>query len=247
MKCEVHIVSSEVFADHAAAEVARILSGEVHGPSGRTIALSGGSTPAILYERLSHPPFVETIQWENLHLFWGDERCVPSDHSESNFRMVQDVLLSKIDCPEENIHRVRTELSPLDAASDYERTLERFFPDPAGSTPVFDLVLLGIGEDGHTASLFPGSEPEWDVDRLVVAVHPTGQSMARVTLTVRVLNSARVIMFLVTGRRKAKIVNEILEGSGPGYPAARIQPRGGRCIWMLDQDAASELQSAGNS
>jgi len=213
--------------------------------SGRfAVALSGGSTPKNLYSLLASPGYKERVPWKNVHLFWGDERCVPPDHPESNFRLVQEALLSKLDIPPENVHRMAGEKKPEVAAAEYEEILRRFFRLSNVEFPRFDLVLLGIGEDGHTASLFPGSDVLDETKRLVVACYVENLGAYRLTLTLPVLNNGAAIVFLVTGENKSAAVKQALEPEvgEPMVPASRIRPADGKLIWLLSQDAAADLQ-----
>lgn len=200
------------------------------------VALSGGSTPMKLYEKLAS----ENLDWSRAHFFWGDERCVPIDDDGNSFGQTKKVLFDKIVAT--NIHRVNTDLSPASAATDYVNTL-KFFAEPPLDFPRFDLVLLGLGEDGHTASLFPNSPV--DVDEPVIAVTANYQDRPanRVTMTQKVFNEAREIWFLVTGKNKAEILNTVINGEKnlELYPAQRIQPKNGNLIWWADEDARKFL------
>ena len=208
--------------------------------SGRlTVAFSGGSTPKHLYSLLASD-YKNRIPWNNVELFWGDERCVPPDHPESNFRMAQEALLSRIQIPGGNIHRMRGEGQPQAAAAEYEKELQKFFGLDSGGLPRFDLILLGIGEDGHTASLFPDSEALNETNHLVVAPFVQKLNSYRLTLTLPVLNNAAEVWFLVTGASKAAALKEILSGSSD-LPAAKVQPVNGNLIWYVTQDAAPEI------
>ena len=209
--------------------------------SGRfALALSGGSTPGRFYSLLGAPPYRDVIDWPSVHLFWADERCVPPDHPESNFKLVRDALLSKVALPGGNIHRIIGEVGPERAARDYEETIRTFF-GPA-LFPVFDLIVLGMGEDGHTASLFSGSPALRERSRTATAVVLEPPKPGRVTLTLPVFNRAAQILFLAAGRTKAAAVHEILEDGNPKqYPAGRVQPDRGRVTWMIDREAASLL------
>jgi 6-phosphogluconolactonase len=210
-----------------------------------TVALSGGSTPKSLYTLLASPGYKERIPWKNVHLFWGDERCVPPDHPESNFRMVQESLLSQVEVPPQNIHRMAGEKEPEIAAAEYEETLKRFFQLSNGHLPRLDLILLGLGEDGHTASLFPGSDALGETKRLVVAPYVEKLDAYRLSLTLPVLNNGAVIVFLVAGENKAAAVEQVLGASAgePRVPAARIRPTNGTLVWLITQDAARSLTS----
>jgi 6-phosphogluconolactonase len=227
------------------AERFRQLARQAVEASGRiTVALSGGSTPKHLYSLLASPDYKNQISWKNVQLFWGDERCVPPDHPESNFRMVQEALLSKVKIPAANIHRMPGERQAQEAAAEYEKDLQRFFGLESGALPRFDLILLGIGEDGHTASLFPGSDALNETKHLVVAPFVAKLSSYRLTLTLPVLNHAAEVWFLVTGASKADAVERILSGSSD-LPAAKVQPVDGRLTWFVTRDAAPGLQTAG--
>jgi 6-phosphogluconolactonase len=213
--------------------------------SGRfTGALSGGSTPKHLYSLLGSPGYKERIAWNRVHLFWGDERCVPPDHAESNYGMARESLLSKINIPAENIHRMAGEREPQAAAAEYEKHLQEFFGLASGAPPRFDLMLLGIGDDGHTASLFPGSDALNQTERLVVAPFVEKLKSYRLTLTLPVLNSSAEVWFLVTGASTADAVKKVFSGSSD-LPAARVHPVNGNLIWHITQDAASGITAAG--
>ncbi len=209
---------------------------------GCLIALSGGSTPARLYSLLAEPPYRDQIDWKKVQAFWGDERCVPPDDPESNYRQAYDAFLGRVPIPESNIHRVRGELPPEDAARDYAEVLRGFAPAPL-DFPRFDLALLGMGEDGHTASLFPHSEVDLPGATAAVTAQYQGRPANRVTLTPSVLNAARRVVFLVSGESKSKTVADVLKGAYEPFllPAQRIRPSDGELIWLLDGAAASGL------
>ena len=209
----------------------------VEGAGRMSVALSGGSTPKHLYSLLASPDYSNRIRWNNVELFWGDERCVPPDHPESNFRMAQEALLSRIQIPAENIHRMSGEIQPQAAAAEYEKELQKFFALNSGGLPRFDLILLGIGEDGHTASLFPGSNALNETKRLVVAPFIEKLKSFRLTLSLPVLNNAANLGFLVAGPSKADAVKQAFSGSSD-LPAARVQPVNGKLTWLITRDAA---------
>jgi 6-phosphogluconolactonase len=213
--------------------------------SGRfTVALSGGSTPRVLYSLLASPTFKARIDWRRIHFFWGDERCVPPDHSESNYRMVHEALLSKIEIPPENIHRLAGEKEPQLAASEYEDELRRTFQLTRAQVPRFGLILLGLGEDGHTASLFPGSAALTETTRWVATAYVERLRAHRLSLTLPVINAAAQVSFLVSGTSKTAIVKQIL-GPTPAridYPAARVNPANGSLTWFIDAAAATGLR-----
>ena len=211
--------------------------------SGRfAVALSGGSTPKHLYSRLGSPDYEERLSWPDVHLFWGDERCVPPDHPDSNFRMVKEALLSRVGIPPENVHRMAGEREPQTAATDYEKQLQEFFLLKNGALPRFDLILLGIGDDGHTASLFPGTDAVHETKRLVVAPFVEKLKSHRLSLTLPVLNHGSEVWFLVTGSDKAGILKEIFSAA-TDYPAAKVQPENGKLIWFMTQDAAAGISA----
>jgi len=207
-----------------------------------TVALSGGSTPKRLYSLLAaqHADF----DWNRTFLFFGDERHVPPDHSDSNYRMVNEALLTKISIPAANVFRVKAENPDAAAAAlEYETELRRFFALQAREFPRIDLILLGMGPDGHTASLFPGSEGLKEQSRLVIANWVEKFSTHRITFTFPVLNHAAQVMFLASGPDKADMVHQVLEGKKtPPYPSEQVQPTDGKLLWLLDEDAAANLR-----
>lgn len=207
------------------------------------VSLSGGSTPKRLYTLLSEDYYRHRVDWAHVHFFWGDERCVPPDHSESNFGMTKLALLSKIPIPPQNIHRIPGEMEPpRDAARAYQKDLKSFFKLDY-SIPQFDLILLGVGEDGHTASLFPATEALKEKERLVVANFVSRFNAYRITMTYPLLNYAKKIIFLCAGLSKAKILSEIHRKDRQGilYPAEQVKTSKGETIWLLDRSAASKL------
>jgi len=204
------------------------------------VAISGGSTPRRLYTLLSTEPYRDQIDWRNVYFFWADERCVPKGNEESNFKTAFERLLSKVPIPDGNIHRIKGEEEPEKAARAYEEDIKKFFG--MSGLPVFDLVILGMGEDGHTASLFPGSKSLEETDRLTVPVYLDKPNWSRITLTLPVLNNAAQILFLVAGQAKAAVVSEIL-GDGEKkrqFPAGLISPIQGNVTWLIDQEAAGK-------
>ena len=202
------------------------------------VCLSGGSTPRRLYEWLAVPEIASRLPWSRTHWFWGDERFVPHDHRDSNYRMARDAFLSRVPVPDDNIHAVPPEgLSPEQAASAYETTLKRFYGADrlAPGRPLFDVTLLGIGEDGHTASLFPGQPALQETRRWVVAVIGA-KSEPRITLTYPALDSSREVAFLVTGKEKRSVLARAQAGDR-ALPAAVVHPIG-RLHWFMDRTAA---------
>lgn len=205
-------------------------------------ALPGGSTPRAMFERLAASENAQHLGWSKVHVFWGDERPVPPDHPDSNYRMAKDSLLDHVRLPSSNVHRISGELEPTLAAAEYEQTLRSFFAARAGKVR-FDLILLGMGDDGHTASLFPGTAALEESERLVVANHIPKLDTWRITLTVPVINDAAQVAFVVAGESKAAIVKRVLKGPHQPHelPSQMIQPLNGSLIWLLDRAAASEL------
>ena len=205
------------------------------------VALSGGSTPKIVFDVLAEE-YSDKINWSNIHLYWGDERCVAPDDAESNYKMTVEHLISKINIPEENIHRIRGEENPQSEAKRYGKLLEDLLPHELG-LPQFDLVILGMGDDGHTASIFPHELKLWvSPDNCEVATHPdSGQK--RVSLTGRVINNAKTVAFLVTGDSKADKVKIIIDREEDylQYPASHVSPKTKDLIWFLDGEAAEKL------
>lgn len=205
------------------------------------VALNGGSTPARLFQLLAIE-FRDKVDWDKVHVFWGDERCVPPDDPGSNYRQAQDTLLSQVSIPEANIHRVKGELSPDEASKEYALLLKEFASSPL-DFPRFDLVYLGMGEDGHTASLFPNSSVDVDEAVLPVTAQYQDRPANRVTLTQLVFNQAHIVAFMTAGEKKAVTLAEVLSGryNPELYPAQRIEPKDGKLIWLVDEDAARKL------
>ena len=208
-----------------------------------TVALAGGRTPTGLYELLATHSASE-LAWDRMHFFWGDERSVPPDHPDSNYRMAREALLSRVGVPAENVHRIATEQGDANrVAANYEQSLREFFHLEEGRLPRFDFVLLGMGADGHTASLFPGTPAVHERSRLVVALWVETLRSYRITLTPPVLNNAATVVFLVAGPDKASALREVLYGEDRPhlYPSQAIQPRNGRLVWIVDREAAALL------
>jgi 6-phosphogluconolactonase len=208
-----------------------------------SIALSGGSTPRLLFTVLGDL-YTSSVSWDKVHFFWVDERCVPPEDHESNFGMTREVLFSKIDIPHENIHRIKGEDDPAKEAERYSREINDFTIKRDG-LPFFDIVLLGLGEDGHTASIFPGNKKLFLTAKIcTTAVHPsTGQT--RITITGNVINNAAGIIFIVTGKNKAVIVNNIIgqHNNKKHFPASFVKPTDGRLFWYLDEAAGALIKN----
>ena len=230
-------IAAQKFSDMTKEAIAR---------SGRmTVALAGGSTPKALYELISQEPYRSKIDWNKLFVFWGDERHVPPDHQDSNYRMSHESLLSKVPVVSDQVFRIEGEASNAgEAAQSYEEALRKVFSSSGKEVPMFDLILLGMGPDGHTASLFPGTDVVHESSRWVAAPWVEKFQTHRVTLTPVVINSARRVMFLVAGKDKAEALHAVLEGpSQPDvYPSQVVRPVAGELLWLVDDEAASLLQ-----
>ncbi len=266
----------ELNIDEVAKEVAVIIAAKAEEASkkGRplTIVLSGGSTPKALYRLLAMPPYREGIDWEDVHIFFGDERCVGPSDEESNFRMVQLSLLNDIEIPARNVHRIQGELLPKEAAAKYEDDIKASFKgfdeDSGGfikdGLPVFDIVLLGLGSDGHTLSIFP-NDPDKPNENGLASIDESGRfvvdtdgpgtssrktgspDIRRITMMPALVNNAGFIIFMVCGKAKAGAVTRVIDGpaegdlDSPEPPASRIRPKSGELLWLLDDAAASML------
>lgn len=231
----------------AAADEVILAASEAIQQRGRfTIALSGGSTPRSLYTLIAANASA-SLPWDKVLFFWGDERHVPPTDSDSNYRMAFETILSKLPVPAANIFRVPAENPDASAAAEaYELTLRKSFSLGPVEVPRFDLILLGMGPDGHAASLFPETAALQEKSRLVVANWVEKLHASRITLTLPVLNAARRVAFLVSGADKATVLHEVLEGKAPGekYPSKLVRPSEGKLIWFVDRAAASELSTA---
>jgi 6-phosphogluconolactonase len=205
-----------------------------------TIALSGGSTPKRLHELLAQPPYKETLSWSQLHVFWGDERAVPFEDSRNNAKMAYDTLLDFVPVPASQIHVMRTDIAPEQSAAEYERILHEYFDQTPYS---FDLVLLGMGDDGHTLSLFPGMPIVHEEKAWVKSFWLQAQDMSRITLTKTIVNKSACVAFLTAGTAKAHALKEVLKGAyNPDlYPSQEIKPTG-ELHWFVDEAAAAGLQ-----
>ena len=207
-----------------------------------TAGLSGGRTPVIFYQRLAE--WDSKSSWEKTQLFLVDERFVSFDDKDSNYRMLKETLFEKIPIPQKNIHPIPTGKTSLEtSASEYEEDLRRFFKVSKGQYPAFDLILLGIGGDGHTASLFPGSEALSERRHLTAAVVLDEVRHHRITLTLPVLNHAEHVIFFVRGENKAFVLKKIIGGDDPSLPASMVQPRSGNLLFVIDREASSRLSA----
>jgi len=224
--------AAELFAEKACQAVEK--RGRCH------VALAGGGTPRLMYELLAKEPYCTTLPWDKIHVYWGDERCVPAHHNLSNQLMARQSLLDHVPIPEGNIHPIVYENSPSTAAEDYEKMLRATFE---GQIPQFDVVFLGLGDNGHTASLFPDTDVLKIQDRWVSPVYVAEQDLYRVTLMAPIINQATAIIFLVAGSTKAQVIKEVIEGprDSTRLPAQLIQPGNGELYWLLDHEAAALL------
>ncbi len=242
MKPEIHIFKDlEELSQHAAKLFVEQSAEAIHERGRFLVALNGGSTPTRLFQLLA-TDFREKVDWSNTHVFWGDERLVSTRDPENSYGQARDLFLRHVPIPERNVHRVKTELSPAEAAEDYSLTLKQF-ATPRLEWICFDIVYLGMGEDGHTASLFPGSPINVNEAVIPVTADYQGRPARRLTLTPLVLNNARMIAFMATGEKKAATLAQVLSGryNPELYPTQRIDPKDGKVIWLVDEDAASKL------
>ena len=242
MKTNRHIEifkSSSELGNYAARSFVEIANQSIAARGRFLVVLSGGNTPMRLYEILGDE-FQEQVDWKQVHFFWGDERCVPVDDAGNSYGQAKKVFLDKVNAI--NIHRIESDLKPAEAAIDYANTL-KVFSEPPLEWPRFDLVLLGMGDDGHTASLFPGSPVEVDTPTLAVVANYQDRPANRVTLTQNVFNDARNIFFLVVGVSKAETLQRVLSDvrTLDELPAQRIDPKDGKVVWLVDEAAASQL------
>ena len=234
------VPSAAALASAAAERVVAAASAAIRARGRFVVALAGGSTPKALYTLLASTPVSPRIDWSRVDVFWGDERCCPPDDPGSNYRMTREVLLDRVAIPPEQVHRIRGEDDPVLAATSYERQLRTVFP----STSRFDLVLLGMGDNGHTASLFPGLSAVRELTRWVTAEYVPEVSMWRVTLTPAAINAAAAVLFLVAGAGKAAMLARVLEGPRvpDELPAQSIAPTDGSLTWLVDAAAAAQLK-----
>lgn len=238
---------AEALSRAAAEEFVRLARSAIDTGGRFTVALSGGSTPRRLYQLLAAAPLREQVDWTRVEFFWGDERSVPPTHKDSNYRMAREAMLDTLDVPAGHVHRLHGESSDLDtAAQSYQAELARVFGiPPTGDPPRFDLVLLGMGPDGHTASLFPHTAALQETVRWVVPNRVPQKNTDRLTLTVPVLNAAAVVLFLIAGEDKTDRLAEVLEGppDTARLPSQLIRPYDGQLLWFVDTAAAKKLKT----
>ena len=204
-----------------------------------SIAISGGSTPRPMHRMLAKEPYRWEVPWDKTHIFWVDERWVPENDPQSNYGAAKQDILDRVDIPREQIYPMFNGGFPIEKALKYQKKIIDFFQLKEGEYPIFDLIFLGLGTDGHTASLFPGERALEEREKFVVAVKGGVPYVNRLTMTLPVLNMARQIVFLVSGKEKAEILRTVLEGYQPLLPASKIQPKNGILTWILDKEAAS--------
>jgi 6-phosphogluconolactonase len=239
---EINILDKPEDLALSAAKIFIHSAGETRNRAGRfNVALSGGSTPWRMYRKLTCKPHINDVPWENLHLFWVDERCVPVYDEASNYGQAKRDMLDHVPLAADQIHPMPIKNRPREAASKYEVELSRHFGLQSGQFPRFDLLFLGVGNDGHTASLFPGQSALEEKERMVLAVIGGDPYMNRLTLTLPVINLARMILILVSGQGKADIIQRMFQKHVSGLPIQRVQPKQGKLIWLLDRGAASRL------
>jgi len=233
----------ELLAQSAAQELGLFIAAQMRRNRETSIVLSGGSTPKLLFKELVKVTNQQSLSWKNVLIFWGDERCVDPDHPESNYGTAKLLLLNHILIPESNVFRMRGENHPEKEADRYSGEIRKRLNIKNGNLPVFDWIFLGLGTDGHTASLFPGSSDLSIINRICTATRHPGTGQNRLTLTLPVLNSARRISFLITGIDKSKVSSEIYhrKTNSEQYPAARVQPIHGSLEWYIDKAAASDI------
>ena len=229
---------------HHAAGIFSILSEEGISATGRfVVALAGGNTPQRFYAILGSDRYRDRIRWKEVHFFWGDERFVPHNHKDSNYLPVYESFLSRIPINHGNIHPVETGTnSPAISSEIYEREMRNFFQLKENEIPRFDLIILGIGKDGHTASLFPGDKVLGEETHLTAPVVTVGTLHSRITITLPVINNARNVLFLVSGEEKASILKRVIDGPNLSLPASLVCPRNGRLTFIVDEKAGSLLQ-----
>lgn len=224
-----------------AEEIVRRITHSANSERNYSIALSGGSTPELLYALLGDE-YSDAVPWDFVQIFWGDERCVPPESAESNFGMAKRLLLDKIDIPEKNIHRMKGEEDPYKESERYSAEISSLLPLRDG-LPVFDLQIMGMGEDGHTASVFPGDEHLFSSSFITTVTNHPGTGQKRITLTGSAINNSEAVVFLVEGKGKAETVSRIIheEPEAMKYPASYVKPAYGSLDWFLDEEAASLL------
>ena len=241
---ELHIFDDkEIMSEQLASWIAHLVQDTLKNQDYFTLVLSGGGTPKLLFEKLASGEYKNKIDWKRVHIFWGDERAVPFDDDRNNAKMAYDILINHIDVPSGQVHIMRTDIEPKLAAEEYEKILHQYFDKTSNS---FDLVLLGMGDDGHTLSLFPGSPIIEEHEHWVNSVYNEQQKMYRITLMPVVVNKASNIVFMVDGAKKANILQRVIEGPyiPLKLPAQIVKPSNGELSWFLDKAVAKELNQS---
>ena len=241
---ELHIFDDkEIMSEQLASWIAHLVQDTLKNQDYFTLVLSGGGTPKLLFEKLASGEYKNKIDWKRIHIFWGDERAVPFDDDRNNAKMAYDILINHIDVPSGQVHIMRTDIEPKLAAEEYETILHQYFDKTSNS---FDLVLLGMGDDGHTLSLFPGSPIIEEHEHWVNSVYNQQQKMYRITLMPVVVNKASNIVFMVDGAKKANILQRVIEGPyiPLKLPAQIVKPSNGELSWFLDKAVAKELNQS---
>ena len=245
-KTEVIIKDNPARLAEAGAELfTRVAQRSVKERGRFTVAVSGGSTPKPMHRLLAEDPFFSKIPWDKTFLFWVDERCVPVADKGSNYGAARIDFLAKIAVPEPQIYPMPVDIPPEEGAAEYQKTIQNILQLGEGQFPAFDLIFLGIGADGHTASLFPGQKALEEKKKLIVAVKGGNPNVNRLTMTYPTLNHARQIVILVSGKGKAAVLKTLFEDKQARLPAGRIKPAGGTLTWLIDRDAAAELEKEG--
>lgn len=240
MSDDLHIFRTQgLLAEHLAGAFVACARDAIASRGAFTVALAGGTTPRAAYALLAQEPRRTRVRWDAVNVYFGDERCVPPHDTQSNYRMAKESFFDAVALPSSQVHRMRGEIEPQRAALEYALLLR----STLGETPHLDLVMLGLGADAHTASLFPDLDPMTDDDALVRAVYAESAKMWRITLTPTVINGAREVVFAVAGAQKARALKAVREGprDPTRYPAQIIRPQGGRLVWLVDAEAAVSL------
>lgn len=206
-----------------------------------TVAISGGSSPRRMHKMLATEPYIQDIPWQKIHIFWVDERCVPMDSPESNYGVAKKDFIDAVPIPQTHVHWITGEPSPRMSAKEYQKTLKDLFSFENMPIPRFDLIYLGMGTDGHIASLFPEQKSLYEKENLIVAVKGGNPNVNRITMTLPLLNQARHIVFIITGKEKSRIVQKVFQDSKTRLPAQKIRPPNGQVTWLMDRGAAAFL------
>jgi 6-phosphogluconolactonase len=244
MKENIETISPAIFAPNVADELVAAINESIAESGWCNLVVSGGKTPGAIYRLLSRPPRATDINWSKVRIFWGDERLVPHDHHSSNYKLLQETLFADVKIPAENIFAVNTALGSTSAAADaYEKTISSVLKLSAGQVPVFDVVLLGVGEDGHIASIFPGSKNIAEKNKIALPAEAAVEPKLRVTLSAPALFQAKRVYFLVKGEGKADIIHQIFHGNQTvdQLPAMLYKQASGRLTWFIDSEAAVKI------